>query len=49
MPAKRHPVIYESIVHSLSEVLGHTEGGLTNKPMPEWPGELAARRVRQSA
>lgn len=31
MPAKRYPAIDESIVRSLSEVLGRTEGGLNNK------------------
>lgn len=35
MPAKRYPVIDESIVRSLSEVLGRTAGGLTNKEIKE--------------
>ena len=35
MPAKRYPVIDESIVRSLSQVLGRTEGGLTNKQINE--------------
>lgn len=43
MPAERYPVIDESIVRSLSEVLGRTTGGLTNKEIDEL---LAAVRIR---
>jgi uncharacterized protein (TIGR02391 family) len=35
MPAKRYPAIDVSIVRSLSEVIGRTEGGLTNKEIKE--------------
>lgn len=35
MATKRHPAIDESIVRSLAEVLGHTEGGLTNREIDE--------------
>jgi hypothetical protein len=43
MAAKRYAVIDESIVRSLCEVLGRTEGGLTNKEINEL---LAAARVQ---
>ena len=39
---KRHPAIDESIVRSLTEVLGHTEGGLTNREIDEL---LVAARI----
>lgn len=42
MPAKRYPVIDEPIIRSLSEVLGRTEGGLTNNEINEL---LAAARI----
>jgi uncharacterized protein (TIGR02391 family) len=42
MSAKRYPAIDEPIVRSLSEVLGRTEGGLTNKQINEL---LAAARI----
>jgi uncharacterized protein (TIGR02391 family) len=42
MPATRYPTIDESIVRSLSEVLGRTEGGLSNKEIKE---VLAAARI----
>jgi len=35
MPVKRYPLIDESIVHSLSEVLGRTEKGLTNRQIQQ--------------
>lgn len=35
MSAKRYPIIDESIVRSLAEVLGRTDGGLTNKQIDE--------------
>jgi uncharacterized protein (TIGR02391 family) len=43
MSTKRYPTIDESIVRSLSEVLGRTEGGLTNKEIKE---VLVAARIR---
>ena len=42
MPAKQYPLIDDSILRSLSEVLGRTEGGLTNKQIDEL---LAAVRI----
>lgn len=42
MAAKRYPAIDEPIVRSLSEALGRTEGGLTNKQINEL---LAAARI----
>jgi uncharacterized protein (TIGR02391 family) len=42
MSTKRYPTIDESIVRSLSEVLGRTEGGLSNKEIKE---VLAATRI----
>jgi uncharacterized protein (TIGR02391 family) len=42
MSAKRYPAIDESVVRSLCEVLGRTEGGLTNKEINEL---LSAARI----
>jgi hypothetical protein len=42
MAVRREPVIEESIVRSLSDVLGRTEDGLTNKEISEL---LAAARI----
>lgn len=38
MPVTRYPVIDDSIIRSLCEVLGSTEGGLTNKQINEFAG-----------
>ena len=42
MAATRYPTIDESIVRSICDVLGRTEGGLTNKQINEL---LAAARI----
>lgn len=42
MASKRYPTLDESVVRSLSEVLGRTDGGLTNKEINEL---LAASRI----
>jgi uncharacterized protein (TIGR02391 family) len=42
MSSKRYPTLDESIVRSLADVLGRTEGGLTNKQIDEL---LAAARI----
>jgi hypothetical protein len=47
VPTKRYPAIDDSIVRSLSEVLGRTHGGLTNKEIDELSAPRASRIRRR--
>lgn len=49
MAAKRYPVVDESIVRSLAEVLGRTEGGLTtSRSTSYWRRRVSRIRRRYS-